>query len=316
MATIGSTPIVEISKLNPNPLVRILAKCEFANPTGSMKDRIAAHIIAGAEKSGKLQPGGTIICASSGNTGTAVAMIAAMRGYKAIIICNEKTSVEKQNGPRAYGAEVVVTPSGVPADDPRHYQNKAKELERLIPGSFNIDQYDNPLNPEAYYLSLGPEIWAQTNGNVDVFVMAASTGGTISGTGRYLKQANPNCKVIMPDPHGSIFYHYWKTGEVIGPKPFAIEGVGKDSIPGALDLSVVDDIIQITDKQAFDVCRRLAREEGILVGGSAGANVAVALEIAKRCTQPTTIVTVLCDHGSKYYSKIYNDDWMREKGFA
>lgn len=316
LQTIGRTPLVQLQKLSPNPDVTILVKCEFMNPSASIKDRIVAHIIEDAEKRGLLKPGGTIVENTSGNTGAAVAMIAAIKGYKAILTMPDKVSKEKQDALKAYGAQIVVTPTAAAVDSPDHYVNTAKRIAAEIPNSFRLDQYDNLKNPEAHYLTTAPEIWEQTNGQVDYFIAAGSTGGTISGVGKFLKEKNPNVKIIMPDPMGSIYYEYFKTGQ-IPPSAgctYFVEGVGEDHVTKAIDFSVIDEVMPFTDKAAFAAARRLAKEEGILAGGSSGANIWAALEIAKRLDKPATIVTVLPDSGIKYLSKMYNDEWMQEKG--
>ena len=312
--TIGHTPLVRLQRINPNPAVTILLKLEFMNPSGSIKDRMVLYIIDDAEQQGLLKPGGTIIENTSGNTGAAVAMVAAIRDYRAILTMPDKVSQEKQNALKAYGAEIIVTPTSAPPDSPEHYVNKAKQLAKEIPNSFRIDQYDNPKNPEAHYLTTGPEIWEQCQGHVDYFIASSSTGGTLSGTGRYLKEKNPNVKLIMPDPIGSIYYEYFKTGVIPkeGHCTYFLEGIGEDHLAKAMDFSIVDDVVQVKDKDAFAVARLLAQKEGILTGGSSGANVWSALEIAKKLNEPATIVTVLPDGGIKYLSKIYDDDWMRK----
>lgn len=311
---IGNTPLVKLTRINTNPQVTLLAKLEFLNPSGSIKDRIVYHIILDAEKRGLLKPGGTIIENTSGNTGAAVAMIAAIRGYKAILTMPDKVSKEKQNALKAFGAEIVVTPTSAHADAPDHYVNVAKRLAKETPNSFRIDQYDNPKNPEAHYLTTGPEIWEQSNGKIDYFVASGSTGGTISGVGKFLKEKDPHIKVVMPDPKGSIYYEYFKTGKINpdGNCNYLVEGIGEDHIAKAMDFSIVNEIMQFNDAEAFNTGRRLAKEEGILAGGSSGANVWACLELAKKVNKPTTIVTVLPDGGIKYLSKMYNDDWMKE----
>lgn len=311
--TIGHTPLVKLQHINPYPLATILVKVEFLNPGSSIKDRIVLHIINDAERSGQLKPGGTIIENTSGNTGAAVAMIAAIRGYRAILTMPDKVSKEKQNALRAYGAEIIVTPTSAPPDSPDHYVNAAKRLAETIPNSFRINQYDNLKNPEAHYLTTGPEIWEQSHGKVDYFVASASTGGTISGIGQYLKEHNSKVKVIMPDPIGSIYYEYFKTGVIPhgGNCNYLLEGIGEDHLAKAMDFSIVDEIIPVKDRDAFAVARLLARKEGLLAGGSSGANVWGALEIAKRLTAPAVIVTILPDGGVKYLSKLYDDEWMK-----
>ncbi|MCB1113200.1 MAG: cysteine synthase family protein [Chlamydiia bacterium] len=314
--TIGNTPLVRLKRMNPFSLVTILLKLEFFNPSGSIKDRIVAHIVDDAQMKGLIKPGGVLIEATSGNTGAAAAMIAAIRGYKAVLTLPDKVSKEKQDALRAFGAELIICPTSAPPDSPEHYVNKAKAIKEKTPGSFRIDQYDNLKNPEAHYLTTGPEIWEQSRGEVDYLIASASTGGTISGTGRYLKEKNPNLKLIMPDPVGSIYAEYFKTGRI--PKEghcnYLVEGVGEDHLAKALDFSIIDEVIPFTDKEAFDTCRRLAKEEGILAGGSSGGNLKIALDIAKKLTRPKTLVVIIPDGGLKYLSKIYNDEWMKEKG--
>lgn len=312
---IGNTPLVALKKICPNPQVTLLAKLEYLNPSGSVKDRIVLHIINDAEKRGLLKPGGTIVENTSGNTGAAVAMIADIRGYKAILTMPDKVSQEKQNALKAYGAQIIVCPTSAPPDSPEHYVNKAKKIAADTPNSFRIDQYDNPKNPEAHYLTTGPEIWKQTEGKIDYFVASGSTGGTVSGVGKFLKEKNPQIKIVMPDPIGSIYYHYFKTGKIPegGNCNYFVEGIGEDHIAKAMDFSVVDEMLQFDDKMAFQTARKLSAIEGICAGGSSGANIWGALEIAKKCTKPTTIVTVIPDGGIKYLSKIYNDQWMKEK---
>lgn len=315
---IGNTAMVDLSSLSANPQVKILGKCEFANPSGSIKDRIADHILTTAEAEGKLKPGGTVVAATSGNTGASVAMISAMKGYHYIVITNEKTSKEKCDAMRSYGGEVIIAPSGVPADHPDHYQNMAVTLCKENADYFDVDQYDNPNNPEAYYRTLGPEIWMQTKGRVSHFVAGGSTGGTISGTGRFLKDMNPKIKVMLPDPVGSVFWDFWanrKAEKDLEAKSYQCEGVGKDSIPGAIDFDVVDDMMQVTDKQSFTMCRSLAQKEGMLVGGSAGLNLHAAVEISKTAKPGSVIVAILADNGVKYLTKIYNNDWIKAKSF-
>lgn len=310
--TIGHTPLVKLQHINPNPLATILVKLEYLNPGNSIKDRIVRYIVDDAERKGLLKPGGTIIENTSGNTGASVAMIAAIRGYKAILTMPDKVSKEKQNSLRAYGADVIVTPTSAAPDSPEHYVNVAKRLAKETPNSFRINQYDNPKNPEAHYVSTAPEIWDQTQGKVDYFVASGSTGGTISGVGKFLKERNPNVKIIMPDPIGSIYYPFFKTGQI--PKDgncnYLLEGIGEDHMAQAMNMSIIDEVMPVKDKDAFAVTRLLARKEGILAGGSSGANVWGAIEIAKRLTEPAVIVTIIPDGGVKYLSKIFDDEWM------
>jgi len=315
---IGDTPLVDLSFLSAKPGVKIFGKAEFFNPSGSIKDRIANHIISCAEAEGKLRPGGTVVAATSGNTGSAIAMVCAMRGYKYIVITNEKTSKEKRDSMASYGGQVLVGPGGMPADHPLHYQNMAVTLCKENPDYFDVDQYDNPRNPEAYYLTLGPEIWEQTQGAVTHFVAGGSTGGTISGTGKYLKEMNPAVRVCMPDPKGSVFWDYWKEGvpeAELKPSSYQVEGVGKDSIPTAMNFGVVDEMLQLDCKQSFAMCRRVAAEDGMLLGGSSGLNLSAAAELSQTAPDGSVIVAVLPDSGVKYLSKIFNDEWMMEKGF-
>lgn len=316
--TVGKTPLVELTTITPKPNVKILLKCEFKNPGMSIKDRIAEYILDQAEQDEKIKPGGTVVVASSGNTAAAFAMLCSVRGYKCVAITNEKCSDEKVNAFRAYGAEVIVTKSGLPPDHPDHYQNIETRLVNENPGWFGVDQYDNPLNPEAYYCTIAPEIWEQSNRKATHFVAAASTGGTVSGIGKYLKEVNPGLQVICPDPYGSIFYEFWASqGRVLPPVgSFEVEGVGKDSIPGNLNCDLIDAMPRVEDRDAFAMCRRLSTSEGLLCGGSTGVNVFAAVELAKTLPddEEFTIVCVAPDSGVKYLSKIYNDAWLEEKG--
>jgi len=318
LTTIGNTPLVKLEHLSPNPKVEIWVKLEFFNPTGSIKDRIIKHIIEDAEKTGKLKPGGTIVENTSGNTGASVAMIAALKGYKAILTMPDKVSKEKQKTLTAFGAKIFLTPTSVPPDDPQHYVNLAKKIAEDTPNSFRVNQYDNLKNTEAHYLTTGPEIWKQTRGKVTHFVAAGSTGGTISGTGKYLKEQNKKIKVVMPDPVGSLYYHYFKTGKL--PKEascsYQVEGVGEDHIAHAMDFSVVDNMYQFTDQDAFSTARRLAREEGIFGGGTGGANVWAAIKLAKTLKRKAIIVTVIPDNGIRYLSKFYDDEWMIKNNYS
>ena len=313
---IGKTPLVDITSLaKPKvPGVKVFGKCEFLNPGFSMKDRIVKNIFDKAEKRGDLRPGDTVVAASSGNTGAAVAMIAAMRGYKAVITTSPKCSKEKMDSIRAYGAELIVSPPGVSEDHPKSYMNLARSLAVENDGWFDVNPYDNLDNPEGHFRTLGPEIWMQTEGRVTHFVAGGSTGGTISGTGRFLKSMNPKVKAVLADPIGSIFHEYFKTKTVTKPDKFLVEGVGKGSIPGCLDIDVVDSVIRVNDTDAFKTCHELARTEGLMVGGSAGLNTFAALKIANEAEEPVVVVTVLCDLGIKYLTKVFNGDWLNDNG--
>jgi len=318
MDTIGNTPLVKLQYLSPNPDVTILAKLEYFNPTGSIKDRIVVHIIKRAEHCGRLAPGGTIIEATSGNTGAAAAMIGGVKGYRVILTMPDKVSKEKQKTLLAFGAEIRVAPTSAPPDSPEHYVNLAKRLEAEIPGSFRINQYDNPLNPEAHYLTTGPEIWRQAEENIDYLVAGGSTGGTISGIGRYLKERDPWIAAVLADPAGSIYHDYFHGGKAavgVG-TPYRVEGVGEDHITKALDWSLIDNVVRYTDADAFRTARLLARKEGIFAGGSSGGSMWVALEIAKTALSGTVIVVVLPDSGLKYLSKIYDDEWLTSEGIT
>lgn len=317
--TIGNTPLVQAVRLTKEmPHVTLLFKLEFFNPGASVKDRIVKHIIDDAVAQGLLRPGGTIIENTSGNTGAAVAMLAAMQGYKAILTMPDKVSKEKQAVLKAFGAEIVVTPTSAPSSSPDHYVNVAKKLAAEIPNSFRVNQYDNPKNPLAHYMTTGPEIWQQARGKIDYFVVSASTGGTISGAGRYLKERNPQLQIIMPDPIGSIYYDYFHNGTTTegAACTYDVEGIGEDHITKCMDFNIIDDVLQVSDEQSFQTARLLAKEEGILGGGSSGANVWAALQIASRLQHPATIVTIIPDSGLKYMSKFFNDEWMNEHHYT
>ena len=311
----GNTPLVKINKLNPNPRVLILAKLEFLSPGGSIKDRIGLSMIEAAENEGKLKRGGTIVEPTSGNTGAGLAMVAAIRGYKSIFVMPDKMSDEKRNLLRAYGASVVVTPTAVTPSDPRSYYAVSDRLTRKIPGAYKPDQYSNPHNPKAHYKTTGPEIWEQTEGKVTHVVIGIGTGGTISGVGKFLKEKNSKIKIIGVDPIGSGYYEYFKTKKFPRIfKTYKVEGVGEDFLPKAMDFSLVDDVIQVSDKDCFLTARRLAQEEGILVGGSSGMALFGARKVVSKLKKGLVVV-ILPDSGRNYLTKFYNDEWMKDFGF-
>lgn len=310
---IGWTPLIRLNHVSAGIRTPIYGKAEFMNPGGSVKDRIGTAIIEAAEREGRLRPGGTIVEGTSGNTGIGLAIAAAQRGYRCIFTISDKMSQEKVRLLKAFGAEVIVTPAAVPPDHPDNYVEAAKRIARETPNAVLADQFYNQANPEAHYRTTGPEIWEQTEGRVTHFIAAAGTGGTITGVGRYLKEKNPEVRVIGGDPLGSILCHVAETGTHPEPTPYKVEGIGQDKIPGTLDLDVVDEWRTVDDRTAFAVARRLTREEGLFVGGSSGLIVQVALEIAREIDDPDAcIVCILCDTGERYLSKVYNDEWLRE----
>lgn len=316
LSTIGSTPLVRINKLSKGYKPLILAKVEFFNPGASVKDRIGTGIIEEAEGEGRLKPGGTIVEATSGNTGLGLAIAAAVKGYKCVFTMPDKMSIEKIQLLRAFGAEVIVTPTAVPHDSPESYTEVAKRIVRETPNSILANQYYNPKNPEAHYNTTGPEIWEQTGGQIDYLVVAIGTGGTITGAGRYLKENNPNIKVIGIDPKGSVLREYYYTKKYSPVfKTYMVEGIGQDYVPGVLNFQYVDEVIEVTDKESFLMGRRLTREEGLFVGGSAGTAMAGALKAAERLSEKDVMVVIFPDTGERYLSKMYNDDWMRENRF-
>ncbi len=309
---IGNTPLVRLNKISKSLKPTILAKLENLNPGGSVKDRIGIAMVEQAEKKGLLKPGGTIIEPTSGNTGVGLAMVASVKGYKMIFVMPDKMSEEKRSILRAYGAKVVITPTNVPPESAEHYTKVAERLARETPHSYMPNQYENRANPDAHYQTTGPEIWRQTEGKVDVFVCGIGTGGTITGTGQFLKEKKKGLKVVGADPEGSIFYPRFH-GQDEQPHQYKVEGIGEDFMPGTLDMSIVDDVIQVSDTDAFRMARRLAQEEGIMVGGSGGTAVQAALMVAERLDERKTIVTLLPDTGRNYLSKLFSDKWMREK---
>ncbi len=315
LEVIGNTPLVRLNRVARGVRPPVLAKLEYMNPGGSVKDRIGITMLEAAEKEGRIQPGGTIIEGTSGNTGLGLALAAAIKGYQCIFTMPDKMSQEKIDALRALGAEVIVTPSQVDHHDPRSYHSVALRLSREIPNSIFPNQYENPANADAHYKTTGPEIWEQTEGRVTHVVIGVGTGGTITGVARYLKEKNPAIRVIGADPAGSIFAEMFKTGRKPQVQPYKLEGIGQDELPGNVDFSVIDEIEAVTDKDAFLLTRALARSEGIFAGGSAGAALHVALKCAASLTEKDLVVVIIPDSGTRYLSKIYNDNWMRENQF-
>jgi cystathionine beta-synthase len=312
LEAVGDTPLVRLGRLGAGTRTPLVAKIEFMNPGGSVKDRIGLAMVEAAEQAGLLKPGGTIVEPTSGNTGTGLAMVAALKGYRLVCVMPDKMSGEKVALLRAYGADVVVCPTAVPRESPQSYYSVADRLAREIPGAFQPNQYFNAANPAAHEASTGPEVWAQTDGRITHFVAGMGTGGTITGVGRYLKRQNPRVQVVGADPVGSIY----SAGQDFTPKIYKVEGIGEDFMPSTIDLDVVDRIEVVDDKESFLLARRLTREEGILVGGSGGSATAAALRVACELDDPDALVVVLLpDTGRNYLSKIYNDEWMRANGF-
>ncbi len=313
---IGGTPLVRLNAVTDGARTPVYVKCEFMNPGGSIKDRIGIAMIEQAERDGRLKPGGTIVEATGGNTGLALAMAASLKGYRCICTMPDKMSSEKVKLLRAFGAEVIITPTAVPPDHPQHYLQRARAIAEETPGAVMADQFYNQANPDAHYETTGREIWEQTEGRVTHFVASAGTGGTITGVGRYLKERNPDVRIVGVDPEGSMIAPYFNTGEKIEGHPYKVEGIGNDKIPGTLDLGVVDEYRTLGDGAAFRMARRLTREEGMFAGGSSGLLVHVAAELAREVDDPEgCVVTLACDWGERYLSKVYDDDWMRENGF-
>ena len=305
---IGKTPLVRLNRITRDFTSEILVKAEFLNPGGSVKDRIGLAMIEAAEREGLLKTGGTIVEATAGNTGVGLALVAAIKNYRCIFVMPDKMSQDKINLLKSYGAEVIITPTSVPPDSPESYNGVADRLAKEIPGAYRPNQFANPNNPLAHYLTTGPEIWEDSRGRVEVFVAAMGTGGTISGTSKYLKEKNPNIFIVGADPEGSIL-----SGD--SPKSYKVEGIGEDFIPETFNRQVVDEMIRVSDKESFNTARRLAKEEGLLVGGSSGTAVAAALKYARRLKKSKYIVALLPDTGRNYLSKMYSDAWMQENGF-
>ena len=315
LQTIGWTPLIRLNHVTRGLVTPVYGKAEFFNPGGSVKDRIGGPIIERAEREGKLKPGGTVVEGTSGNTGIGLAIAAALKGYRCIFTMPDKMSQEKVRLLKAFGAEVIVTPTAVPPDHPDNYVMMAKRIASETPNAILANQFYNEANPEAHYETTGPELWEQTAGRITHFVASAGTGGTITGVGRYLKEKNPAIKVVAGDPTGSILAEYWRSGgkTKIDGSPYKIEGIGQDKVPGTLDMRVIDDYRTVSDRDAFAMARRLTREEGLFVGGSSGLIAHVALQVAREVNDANAlVVTFLCDTGERYLSKFYNDEWMRE----
>lgn len=315
---IGNTPLVKLNKLAADIKGTVLVKVEYFNPGNSVKDRIAIAMVDDAERRGLLKPGGTIVECTSGNTGMGLALVAATRGYKCIVTMNDKQSKEKMDILRAVGAEVVVCPTNVAPDDPRSYYSVARKIASETPGSFWPNQYDNPVNVEAHYESTGPEIWRDTDGKVTHYAAGVGTAGTIIGAAKYLKEQNPAVHIVGIDTYGSVYKKYKETGVIDNNEiyPYLVEGIGRDEVSEIADISYIDSIVKVTDKDAAIMARRLAREEGLLIGWSCGSAVHGALEFAKENLKEGDIMVILLpDHGSRYLGKIYNDNWMRDRGF-
>lgn len=314
--TVGNTPLVKLRRMTVARGIKatVLVKPEFINPTGSVKDRMVVYLLEAAIERGDLKPGGTIVEATSGNTGAAVAMFAAANGYKAILTIPDKMSDEKVNTLKAFGAEVTICPTAVPAESPESYYETAKRLNRENEGSYFIGQYFNLDNIKAHYEITGPEIWQQAGGRFDIFVGGIGTGGTVSGVAKYLKEQDSNIEVVAADPIGSVYYQYHQDGTMIEPHTYFVEGIGEDMLCPTVDFSVIDKIYQCNDRQCFELARELTRTEGIFAGGSSGAALFAALEHAKDLPADKTIIVLLPDGGNKYISKVFNDKWMRENG--
>lgn len=312
---IGRTPLVRLNRVVEGLAAELYVKCEFLNPGGSVKDRIGVELIEDAERRGLLRPGGTLVEATSGNTGVGLAMIAALKGYRTIFVLPDKVSEEKIRTLRAFGAQVVTTPTAVAPEDPRSYYSVSRRIAAETPGAFYVNQYHNPANPLAHYKSTGPEIWEQTDGVISALVAGMGTGGTISGCGRFLKERDPAVRVIGVDPDGSLYHDYIKHGRVGEARPYSIEGIGEDFFPSTMDFSVVDDVVRVYDREAFRMTRRLLSEEGLFAGISSGAAMAGALRYAAGRPAGERIVVILPDSGNRYLSKVWDDAWMQASGF-
>jgi cystathionine beta-synthase len=313
LSLIGNTPLIKLNRLNKGLKPLILAKMENLNPGFSVKDRIGVSMIEAAQREGILKPGGTIVEATSGNTGIGLAIAAAVKGYKCIFVMTDKASAEKARYLRALGADVVITPVSAKPGTPDHYVSTARRIALETPNSFYPDQYSHPANPEAHYHTTGPELWEQTEGKITHFVSGIGTGGTISGTGKFLKEKNPNIRVIGADPFGSIYKTYKETGKIPEASPYLVEGIGQEVLPANAHMQYVDEVMNISDRESFDTARQLSRTEGIFCGGSSGTNCAAALHVARDLDETAVVVFVVCDTGEHYLSKFHSDEWMKEK---
>jgi cystathionine beta-synthase len=313
LGLIGKTPLVKLNRIPRDTKAQIFAKMESLNPGYSVKDRIGISMIEAAEREGILKPGGTVVEATSGNTGIGLAIAAAVKGYKCIFVMTDKASVEKSRYLKALGADVVITPVSAKPGTPDHYVSTARRIAAETPNSFYPDQYSNPANPEAHYRTTGPEVWKQTEGKITHFVAGLGTGGTISGTARFLKEQNPRIRIIGADPYGSIFKTYKETGKIVEATPYLVEGIGQEIVPANVHIKYVDEVINVTDRESFDMSRMLGRMEGIFCGGSTGTNLAAALRIASGLDENAIVVFIVCDTGEHYLSKHHSDEWLKEK---
>jgi cystathionine beta-synthase len=313
LGLIGNTPLVKLNRLARGVKATVYAKMENLNPGYSVKDRIGVAMIEAAEREGTLKPGGTVIEATSGNTGIGLALAAAVKGYKCIFVMTDKASVEKSRYLKALGADVVITPVSAKHGTPDHYVSTARRIAAETPNSFYPDQYSNPFNPDAHYRTTGPELWRQTEGKITHFVAGIGTGGTISGTGRFLKEKNPSIKIVGADPYGSIFKTFKETGKIVETTPYLVEGIGQEIVPPNVHIKYVDEVINVTDSESFEMSRMLGRTEGIFCGGSTGTNLAAALRVAADLDENAIVVFIVCDTGEHYLTKHHSDEWLKEK---
>ncbi len=315
LEAIGRTPLIRLNRIPRGSKAQVYAKCDYLNPGGSVKDRIGISMIDDAERRGLLKPGGTIVEDTSGNTGMGLALVAAVRGYKAVFTMTDKQSKEKVDLLKALGAEVIVCPTAVPPGDPRSYHSVANKLTQEIPGACHPNQYANPMNPDVHYRTTGPEIWEDTEGKITHFVAGVGTGGTITGVGRYFKEKNPKVRIIGADPVGSILHEFFHHGRVVKGETYKVEGIGEDFFPTTLDFSVIDDMVQVSDKDSFLWTRRLARQEGIFAGGSTGTAMAAVMRVLPSLGENDLMVVLIPDTGLRYLSKVYNTEWMRDNRY-